>query len=184
MKKYLYLLLLPLALVWACKEKPELEPVPGTTTTGKIELKSEESVVLSDEGDIKQIAFSATLDWTASSSESWLTVTPGSGKAGDVTVTVSAGVNESYDPRTANVTLTSDKATKVIKVTQKQKGALLLTESTIPVEAEGKVITITAKANSNVTAAIGQEAQSWIADVTTKGLIDYIFQFEIAPNAD
>ena len=184
MKKYLYLLLLPLALVWACKEKPEPEPVPGTTTTGKIELKSEESVVLSDEGDIKQIAFSATLDWTASSSESWLTVTPGSGKAGDVTVTVSAGVNESYDPRTANVTLTSDKATKVIKVTQKQKGALLLTESTIPVEAEGKVITITAKANSNVTAAIGQEAQSWIADVTTKGLIDYIFQFEIAPNAD
>ena len=180
MKKYLYLLLVPFALVVSCK-KPEPEPEP-TPIVGKIDLSGSDSIVLSDEGDSKQISFSATQDWTASSSQSWLTVSPSSGKAGDVTVTVTAGENSAYDPRTATITLTCDKSTKNIQVTQKQKGALVLVESIIEVEPEGKTVTITAKANANVTAAVDQAAKSWITDITTKGLVDYVFQFEVAAN--
>ena len=180
MKKYLYLFILPLVLTFSCKE-PEPEPQP---IEGKITLKSESSVVLSDDGDSKQVAFSATLGWTAASSESWLTVEPKSGEAGDVAVTFKAGANTAYDARTATVTLTCDKDTKTIQVTQKQKGALLLTESSIPVGAEGGPVTITAKANADVTAAIDPAAASWITNVTTKGLVDYGFNFEVAANPD
>lgn len=180
MKKYLYLFILPLVLTFSCKE-PEPEPQP---VEGKITLKSESSVVLSDDGDSKQVAFSATLGWTAASSESWLAVEPKSGEAGDVAVTLKAGANTAYDARTATVTLTCDKDTKTIQVTQKQKGALLLTESSIPVGAEGGPVTITVKANADVTAAIDPAAASWITNVTTKGLVDYGFNFAVAANPD
>ncbi len=180
MKKYLYLLLLPFLVLWGCKEtEPEPEPVKGQIT-----VKTTGNVVLSDEGDSKQIAFSATLDWTASSSEGWLTVEPRSGQKGDATVTVSANANADYSPRSARVTLICGEDSKTIEVIQKQKGALLLTESAIPVSAQGGKVTITAKANSNVTAAISQDAQGWISDITTKGLIDYIFEFDVQPNPE
>ena len=180
MKKYLYLLLLPFLVLWGCK-KPEPEPEP---VKGQITVKTTGNVVLSDEGDSKQVAFSATLEWSASSSESWLTVEPRSGGKGDATITVSATSNADYSPRSARVTLTCGEDSKTIEVIQKQKGALLLTESTIPVSSQGGKVTITAKANSNVTATIGQDAQSWITDVTTKGLVDYIFEFEVSANSE
>ena len=177
MKKVLFLSLILLGLTACDKDKPVVKPVEG-----KISLKSETSIVLSDDADSKQATFSATLAWTAASSESWLSVEPGSGEAGDATITISAGKNENYDPRTATVTLTCDKDTKTIQVTQKQKGALLLTESTIPVGAEGGTVVIVAKANANVSASIDAAAKEWISDITTKALTDYSFQFDVKAN--
>ncbi len=177
MKRVLFLSLILLGLTACDKDKPVVKPVEG-----KISLKSETSIVLSDDADSKQATFSATLAWTAASSESWLSVEPGSGEAGDATITISAGKNENYDPRTATVTLTCDKDTKTIQVTQKQKGALLLTESTIPVGAEGGTVVIVAKANANVSASIDAAAKEWISDITTKALTDYSFQFEVKAN--
>ncbi|MCR4570776.1 MAG: hypothetical protein K5652_01060, partial [Bacteroidales bacterium] len=177
MKKALFLSLILLGLTACDKDKPVVKPVEG-----KISLKSETSIVLSDDADSKQATFSATLAWTAASSESWLSVEPGSGEAGDATITISAAKNENYDPRTATVTLTCDKDTKTIQVTQKQKGALLLTESTIPVGAEGGTVVIVAKANANVSANIDAAAKEWISDITTKALIDYSFQFDVKAN--
>ena len=171
---------LPLMALWGCKEtEPEPEPVKGEIT-----LNSSDSIVLSDEGDSKQVSFSATLDWVASSSETWLSIAPKSGQAGDAVISVTAGENTAYDARTATVTLTCGEDTKTVKVTQKQKGALLLTESTISVGAQGGMVTITAKANSNVSATIASDAQSWITDITTKGLIDYVFEFDVKANDD
>ena len=177
MKKVLFLSLILLGLTACDKDKPVVKPVEG-----KISLKSETSIVLSDDAGSKQATFSATLAWTAASSEGWLSVEPGSGEAGDATITISAAKNESYDPRTATVTLTCDKDTKTIQVTQKQKGALLLTESTIPVGAEGGTVVIVAKANANVSASIDAAAKEWISDITTKALTDYSFQFDVKAN--
>ena len=180
MKKYLYLLLVSLGVAFAC-EKPEPTPKP---VVGKVTPKTDEPIIISDEGGSKQIAFDATLDWTATSSESWLTVQPASGKAGqDISITLTAGANQNYDPRTAAVTIKSGEDSKEVQVTQKQKGALLLTDSTIPVGAEGKIVKIIAKANSNVSAAIDQAAKEWIIDISTRALIDYSFEFEVKPNA-
>ena len=160
------------------QEEPTPEPVVGAIT-----LSSAESIVLSDEGASQQITFAATLEWTAESSAEFVTVEPASGEAGDAVVTVTVGANEDYDPRTATVTLTCGEDVKTVNLTQKQKGALLLTESSFTVAAEGQVIAVLAKANSNVTYAIAEDAQSWITPaVDTKGLIDYIFNFHVAAN--
>ena len=160
------------------QEEPTPEPV-----VGEITLSSAEAIVLSDEGASQEIAFTATLEWTAESSAEFVTVEPTSGEAGDAVVTVTVGANEDYDPRTATITLTCGEDVKTINLTQKQKGALLLTESTFSVAAEGQVITVLAKANSNVTYTIAEDAQSWITTaVAPNGLVDYSFYFEVAAN--
>ena len=160
------------------QEEPTPDPVVGAIT-----LAGAESIVLSDEGGSQEIAFEATLEWTASASDEFVTVEPASGEAGEATINVTVAANEDYDPRTAIITLTCGEDTKKINLTQKQKGALLLTESTFTVAAEGQVITVLAKANSTVTYTIAEAAQSWITTaVAPNGLVDYSFNFEIAAN--
>ena len=169
---------MPLLVLASC-EKPEPEPEP---VVGKITLSTESELVFSDEGESQQVAFEATLEWEAASDQDWLTVEPKAGQAGEAAVTLRAAQNTVEEPRTAKVTLTCGEDSKTINVTQKQAGALVLTQSTISVKAEGGKITITAKANSNVTATVDADAASWITDVTTKALVDYIFDFQIAAN--
>ena len=73
---------------------------------GKITLLSEDSYVFSDDGESHQVAFEATLDWTASSSQSFVIVEPKSGQAGEAAVTVKVGENPEY---TADVDAQSEK---------------------------------------------------------------------------
>ena len=160
--------------------EPEPEPEP---VVGEITLQGEESLAFSDEGGSQNVAFEATLEWTATSSHEFVTIGPESGEAGEARITVSVEENDSYDARTATVTLTCGEDTKTIHVTQKQKGALLVTESTLSVAAEGGVVTVVAKANSNVTYVIAEDAQSWITTaVAPNGLVEYSFNFEVAAN--
>ena len=180
MKKYLYLLLMPLLVIASC-EKPEIEPEQDPVV-GKITLKSDAAIVLSDEGSSEQVEFTATLDWKAVSDQEWLTVTPKAGMAGDASVTMSAEKNTLEESRNAIVTLSCGEDTKTIEVTQKQAGALLLTQSSIEVAAEGGTVTITAKSNSNATASVDASAMTWITEVKTKALVDYIFNFQITAN--
>ena len=178
MKRTTIFFCLAAALILAgCKEP--VEPV-----VPEITLTSGETAAISDEGGSAEIAFKATDAWTATSSQAWLTVNPNRGWAGETGITVTASANEEYDPRTATVTLTCGSDSKSVTVTQKQKGALLISEGIQPVGAEGGQITITAKANSNVTVAIDNDAKGWITDIKTKGLTDYVFVFEIAANTD
>ena len=180
MKKYLYLLLMPLLAIASC-DKPENEPEQGQVV-GKITFKSDAAIVLSGEGSSEQVEFTATLDWKAVSDQEWLTVTPKAGLAGDASVTMSAEKNTLEESRNAIVTLTCGEDTKTIEVTQKQAGALLLTQSSIEVAAEGGTVTITATSNSNATASVDVSAMSWITEVKTRALVEYIFNFEIAAN--
>lgn len=187
-KLFLLSLLASVAVTFAGCEKPEPEQPeePGqeqpAPEVGKITLESDEALVFSDNGESHEVSFEATLDWTAAASEDFVTVNPASGKAGDAKVTVTVSANESYDPRTATLTLTSGEDQKTIQITQKQKGALLLTGSTISVAAEGGKVTVVAKANSNVTATIADNAKGWITEVKSKGLVDYTFDFDVAVN--
>ena len=174
----LFLLSLP-AFVF-CTKEPEPEPEP---VVGEITFLSENSLVFSDDGESQQVAFTATLDWTASTGDDFVTIEPVSGQAGENSVTIRLGENPNYELRTATVTLTCGEDTKTVQLTQKQKGALILEEPTINVEAEGGRITITAKATADVTASVAPAAQEWISEVKLKNSIkDYDFEFEIAPN--
>ena len=162
------------------QEEPTPDPEP---VAGEITLDGEASLTFSCEGGSQNVSFEATLEWTAAADEDFVTVGPAAGEAGEARVTIAVDENTTYDARTATVTLTCGEDVKTIQVTQKQVGALFVTEKNYPVAAEGGVVTVVAQASFAVEVEIEEAAQAWIVrSVTPSALEDYTFQFEVAAN--
>ena len=82
------------------------------------------SMTFSHEGAYKTVALDSNTDWSATSSQSWLTVTPSSGK-GDTTVKVSVKTNTSTTSRSGKVTFTSSDGTATATLTVNQYSKLI-----------------------------------------------------------
>ena len=153
---------------------------PTPVVVGDVTLSETGDLVLGADGGSVRVVFKATKEWSATSSAEWLTLSPSSGAAGDaVTLTVTVAPNEGYDDRDATVTVTCDQVSKTVKVVQKQKNALVLAPATIEVPQEGQELEIKLQANVEVTATPDVD---WITEIKTKGLTEYTFNFQVAPN--
>lgn len=89
---------------------------------GSVFLHSEAEMTLPAAETDTVISFTATADWTATvEGGEWLSISPASGKAGEISATLSAAANGEADARTATVNITcgTDEAT----VTVTQEGA-------------------------------------------------------------
>lgn len=64
------------------------------------------------------VTFTTNKRWTASSTESWCTITPGKGSADDGTMTIKVSDNKSYESREAVVTLKTGELNNYITVRQ------------------------------------------------------------------
>ena len=98
-----------------CHEKPE-------GGDGSVSLYSEAEMTLPAAETDTVISFTATADWTAAVEDGeWLSVSPASGEAGEISATLSATANSEADARTATVRIScgTDEAT----VTITQEGA-------------------------------------------------------------
>ena len=98
-----------------CQEKPD-------GGDGSVSLHSDAEIALPAAEADTVISFTATADWTAAVEDGeWLSVSPASGKAGEISATLSATANNEADARTATVRITcgTDEAT----VTVTQEGA-------------------------------------------------------------
>lgn len=89
---------------------------------GKYLDLGESSIVLSDTGGSKTVAVSSSLEWTASSNESWCSVSPKAGK-GSGDIVVSAAANESETARGAVITVksTDGSVSRTLNVAQSGK---------------------------------------------------------------
>ena len=141
-----------------------------TKVEDALTLSSGTTATIPQEGDVVTIKFNSTVAWTAKSSESWLTVSPASGEAGDATVKASAVKNENTDSRTAKVTITAGTKTAEVTVTQGQLDALVVNTVDFEVPAEGGTVEIPVSANVNYEVIIPEAAQEWIT--MTKGMVD------------
>ena len=162
MKKFfLIATVLVAALAVSCKKAPVEDQLTLSTPT---------SVTVPVEGDVASITFSSNVAWTAKSSESWLTVSPASGEAGEkITVKASALKNEGTDDRTAEVTITAGTKSAKVTVTQSQKDAMDVKTTEFEVAAEGGVVEVAISANVAYQVSI-PEAVDWIT--LTKGMVD------------
>ena len=98
-----------------CQEKPE-------GGDGSVSLHSDAEIALPAAKMDTVISFTATADWTAAVEDGeWLSVSPASGEAGEISATLSAAANGEADARTAIVRIScgTDEAT----VTVTQEGA-------------------------------------------------------------
>ena len=63
--------------------------------------------------------------WSVTVSDSWLTVTPLSGSKGRTTITISAPANDNTENRSATVTVTAEKVSQTLAVTQSGRPAVV-----------------------------------------------------------
>ena len=117
MKKILFMFAAIAAFVACGEEKnggENVEPVVDPTLTVSVT-----SLEFAAEGEEKTFTLSANNAWTVEAAEDWLTISPRSGDAKEnVTVTVTAGANETTAVRTASILVKSDKLTKSVSVSQ------------------------------------------------------------------
>ena len=118
--------------------------------------------------------------------ETWCTVTPANGKAGEGGFTVNVVENKGYDDRNVTLTLTVGNIKKTIVVTQKQKEAILLTANKFELDNKGGKINLEVKTNINYTVTINETDKKWIKQIgsNTRALSSSTLTFDISPNEE
>ena len=139
----------------------------------------------------ENIEFTCNGDWNVSvantiGGETWCTVTPANGKAGEGGFTVNVVENKGYDDRNVTLTLTVGNIKKTIVVTQKQKEAILLTANKFELDNKGGKINLEVKTNINYTVTINETDKKWIKQVSsnTRALSSSTLTFDISPNEE
>ena len=108
--------------------------------------------------------------------EGWITATPG-----EDAITVEVTENDTYEERSATLTITTKTGEYTTVIKQLQNDAIVLSGSTIPVTAEGGEIEIPVKANVEYTAEVTEGAE-WLTDLKTKALVEKVWVATAAAN--
>lgn len=172
MKRYLALTLVffsTIAFLSSC------EKAPFVTTTGP------RSYNFTRQGGTQTFAFSCNRDWSVSSTESWIRISPSSGAAsdGDITVTITCSPNTTYDPRSATVTLKVEELTETISISQDTGLGLIVSQTNFDLTNEEQIIEVEVK--TNIEFEIFSDAE-WIKKADTKALSSSSLAMSIQAN--
>ena len=184
--KFLWLLSLLLVLTACSGDDPTDDPTPGPPATPVIDIPASENVrpLIGTNGGSATVTFTTTHDWTATSeagSAGWLSFSPTSGTAGKYTLLMSAVANDTYDSRTATITLKSGTVTRTIEVTQMQRDALVVAHTDYRVAQSGGALDFEVQTNADLTVTINVP---WITQATTRGIRTETLHFDILANDD
>ncbi len=138
------------------------------------------------EGGVAEVKFTATSDWNVqqynTNHYSWASITPTSGGPGENTVYVTVLKNETNDHRDFSFLIKTGADSKEVKVFQKQKDALTVTDNKFEFDAFGGQFEIEVIANIDYEYEISENATDWITPVATKGLESTKVIFNVAMN--
>ena len=176
--RFLFVIVCLLTAVFACNKPEDTPEVEGKVTLGQNVPAT--GIAFDNTASTATFTISATKAWTSSVSANWISIRPESGDAGEnITVTVTSQANETGDNRTANITVTCEKSTVTVPVTQAQNNVLVLDDKTFTVVAEGETINLPFKSNVQVTASADV---NWITVAQTKAVEDHTFAVTVAAN--
>lgn len=127
---------------------------------------TETEVIISASGNISaNTIINSTVDWSIEGGSDWCEFSPKKGLAGEATfVTFTAKeINESYDQKTMLVTLKAGTTEQPITVIQKQKDAILFSNSKLEVSQDGGYAQLIIGANVEYSITIPDQFKSWIS---------------------
>lgn len=162
----------------------------GAPSGGSLTSVSDDTLeaIFTSEGGSATLSFSVNQDWTVEAlntrADNWCSFSPTGGKKGTFRMTVNVKPNDTYDERNASIILKSGELTRTIRVTQKQRDAVLLSASSFNIAEEGGTISLEVRANVSYSYQIDQSCASWVKEATTKGLDSRNLTFEISPNEE
>ena len=149
------------------QEKPEDKPAEPALAV------SQETFDLAAEASEATFTITTNQDWTATASETWVTLNPASGTASEqaVTVKVAIAANEAHEARTATITVTAAQLTKTVTITQAGKEVTEDGTEAKPwlIKTAADLVAMRAKAVEGATTYFRMEA-----DVDMTGVTDYV----------
>lgn len=157
MKKSLYLFAALLVSAVACTEESKEDTLTLSST----------SYLVPSSGASQTLAFSANNSWTISSDQDWVTFNSASGDAGDASVTITVSANDTYDSRSATLTLSAASKTSKISVTQSGKNEFG-SEFTFDLDSKEQDITVATTSNVEYSVQVEENAKDWLSIVKTK----------------
>lgn len=183
--KFLISLALISCVLCSCHEEQEFPPKPTSSITFAKDFTQE---LLFDENATTQtVAFTSAKPWTATVEDAetcpWCNIAPTNGKGGDFVLEVSVESNDTPEERKASILLKSGVTKKYISVNQKPSDSILLSPSTVEVEAKGGSFALIAKATEACTVSVPSEYSSWISAAVTKSVSTTI-SYTVAENTN
>ena len=103
-------------IITSCEDLGTEDLTGGGTEDVKLSV-TPASITIPAEGGSEVLSLTAPAAWSASSSESWLTISPGEGAEGNATITITAEANTS-DQRQASVTVECSGSSATVTVIQ------------------------------------------------------------------
>ena len=132
-------------------------------------------------GGLLDVAVTANIDYTIQipqDAKTWLSV-----QSQGENIRFSVAENESYDGRSADITLAGVDGTTSCRVTitQLQKDAIILSESDYELTNEQQTLQVVLQSNTDLLVAI-PETDTWITHVSTRAMTERTLNFNIASN--
>lgn len=132
-------------------------------------------------GGLLDVAVTANIDYTIQipqDAKTWLSV-----QSQGENIRFSVAENESYDGRSADITLVGVDGTTLCKVTitQLQKDAIILSESDYELTYEQQTLQVVLQSNTDLLVTI-PETDTWITHVSTRAMTERTLNFNIASN--
>ncbi len=129
----------------------------------------------------KTISVTCNADWTVTCTADWITVDPKSG-SGNGSFKISVPANESFEVRSADITVTAGDKTQTVKVNQLSLSpSLLLDKEALDAEAEGGAFDVTVTSNAAWTVTIPADA-AWVTADKASGTGNGTVKFTVAAN--
>ena len=171
-------------LLFSCSEDSQETPQEPPVTE-VIEDFPTTPLTFGDASSEQTFSFTTTTAWNISISETrsgtdWCSVEPSSGEAGTHTVKVITQPNETYDDRSVTLTLRAGNESQSFEVTQKRKGAIILSADSIQVSSTGGTVEV--KLNTNVDFEMQMPDADWISEASSRALQEYTKYLQIAEN--
>lgn len=164
-------------------DEPTPQPQKPSITIDSNTLSS-----FTEDGGKGTISFTASEAWTAevinTRADSWVSIHPTSGGAGEANITVTTEPNDTPDDRSATIVIKSGTVEKTVKISQKQQDALTVTAATFEVGNEGGEIDIEVKANIDFEYEIDEAAKEWVEYKGTRAIETSTLTFAVAENDD
>lgn len=158
----------------------------------EIVIGSDKEIAVNPEGESVLIGFTSSQSWTLelkfASDDEWITADKVSGQPGTVSLRLTALANDTEQTRKAEMTISSDDTTAMVKFTQAPKGMAetpsfeILSEDAV-VGPEGGVVEVALISNIEYTMKV---VDDWVHEVGTRTeeQITHVFEVDANPTAE
>lgn len=140
---------------------------------------SDPQISISNAASTKSISFTANMGWSAKSSASWCTLSKTSGDASNTSFGVTVDANDTYNDRTATITIMVGNLSKSVAIKQGANSGLIVSPDKFDLSNDATTIEVTVEHNVDFDITISDE---WITSDKSRALTSDKIYFNIAKN--